>query len=693
MTTELRQTVLSVVSDLPWGTHFCHFYETKEDLLDILVPYFKAGLENNEFCLWVVFAPLNVVEATAALRRAAPETDAHLAAGRIQIVADSSSSSAIEEASLTDSMKLIPRTQGYLKDGVFNAKRMIDGWREKLDEALAKGYAGMRANGNEVWLTKEHWKDFSLYEKALDEAVAGQPLIVLCSYPLSGASAAEILDVAETHNFAVAKRNQRWEILENPGFSRPTPPVFFASPAPQVIFQRSDGRCVEANHAFVQLLGYERAELIGRTSLEVGLWMNPEDRAALWEMLRLRGAVRDYETRVRTKSDRILDIAVFMASIQVAGKPCLLATLFDITERKRIEQELKQSESLLAEAQRLAHIGSWSWDVETDTHIWSDEVFRIYGFQPEEFAPSYETFLRMMHPEDRELINRVVQNSLRTHEPFSYHYRISRPEGVERILYSRGNVATDEQGQRVRMFGTVQDVTERKRAEEQQKIYNERLRAFSARLQAAREEEGARIAREIHDELGSALTSLRWDLESLEKALSETADAPQLETLRAKVADITRQTETTINTVRRIASELRPSVLDDLGLMEALEWQSQQFQTRTGITCVCDCSAELMKLNREHSTTIFRIFQEALTNILRHAQASRVEISAREEADHFVLIISDNGRGITEAEMSAPQSLGLLGMRERAALVGGEIEIKGETGRGTVVTVRIPISE
>ena len=216
------------------------------------------------------------------------------------------------------------------------------------------------------------------------------------------------------------------------------------------------------------------------------------------------------------------------------------------------------------------------------------------------------------------------------------------------------------------------------------------MRALSASLQSAREEEGTRIAREIHDELGGALTSLKWDLESLQKVVSESNDPSLLQALHGKVEAMLRLSETTISAVRRISSELRPSVLDDLGLAAAIEWQARQFQTRTGIICHCEGSVENLDLDREQSTAIFRILQEALTNILRHAQATRVDIAIKEEASDIVLTVSDNGRGITADERSRLQSLGLLGMRERAYLVGGEIDIIGVDAQGTVVTVRVP---
>jgi signal transduction histidine kinase len=151
-------------------------------------------------------------------------------------------------------------------------------------------------------------------------------------------------------------------------------------------------------------------------------------------------------------------------------------------------------------------------------------------------------------------------------------------------------------------------------------------------------------------------------------------------------------TDTTINVVRRIASELRPSILDDLGLLEAIEWQTQQFQARTGIQCRCDCSLQSIPLGDQQSTAVFRIVQEALTNILRHAQATGVVVAMKEDDAMFILTVADNGRGITPAEMVSRDSLGLLGMQERAHLIGGCVDIVGLKGTGTTLHVRVPLA-
>jgi PAS domain S-box-containing protein len=269
---------------------------------------------------------------------------------------------------------------------------------------------------------------------------------------------------------------------------------------------------------------------------------------------------------------------------------------------------------------------------------------------------------------------------------------VRRCKDGRRLNVSIVHVPVSLPGGEVATYAIYRDISERKKAEEKITVASARLRALSARLESAREEEGTRIAREIHDELGSALTSLRWDLETLETTLADSTSGSQLQESREKIEAMIKLTSDVLQTVRRISSELRPQVLDDLGLAEAVEWQAAEFQARTGIICNCDCSLEKLNLNQAQATAVFRILQEALTNVLRHAQATRVDIEIEEKIGEFVMTIVDNGKGITEAEQSADESLGLLGMRERADLIGGTVEIKGIEGSGTTITITINTS-
>src|SRR6266550_3422568 len=194
---ELRKTGISVVGDVPWGTHFCHFYETKQDLLDTLVPYFKAGLESKEFCVWVVSGSdlITVEEAKEALTQAVPDLDRHLS---------------------NENIEIINGLDWYLEKNVFNLERVTKAWDAKLKRALARGYDGMRVSGDTFWLAEKDWKDFCAYEKQLNDSITDQPMTVLCTYPLAKSGADEVLDVVQCHQFAIARRQGEWEVIQSP---------------------------------------------------------------------------------------------------------------------------------------------------------------------------------------------------------------------------------------------------------------------------------------------------------------------------------------------------------------------------------------------------------------------------------------------------------------------------------------------
>jgi signal transduction histidine kinase len=238
-----------------------------------------------------------------------------------------------------------------------------------------------------------------------------------------------------------------------------------------------------------------------------------------------------------------------------------------------------------------------------------------------------------------------------------------------------------------RALREAEDRLKHQRAQEQLRESHERLRALSVYLQTVREEERTRIAREVHDELGQALTICKLDASWIAGRVPKSLK-PLVEKVRSLAANI----DTTIGTVRRIAAELRPGVLDHLGLAAALEWQANEFQARSGIKCEVETNLNEPLSNQEMSTTLFRIFQETLTNVIRHANATRVHVSLKEAGGRIILEVQDDGRGISATEISNPRSMGLLGMRERAALLGGELKIGRIPGHaGTRVSVSLPL--
>lgn len=231
-----------------------------------------------------------------------------------------------------------------------------------------------------------------------------------------------------------------------------------------------------------------------------------------------------------------------------------------------------------------------------------------------------------------------------------------------------------------------QEITVRQRAERDLRKSLEQLRALAARLQLVREEERTLVAREMHDELGQACTAIKMDL----AAIGRKATKRQTQ-IRVKVDSALKLVDKMIFTARRIASDLRPKTLDDLGLTAALEAQAQEFENRTGIRCIVVLPREQLALDSENSTAIFRIFQESLTNVARHAQATRVNARLEIQENQLILVVQDNGRGFDEAQLGGRRSLGLVGMQERAFLLNGEFRIEGVPGSGTKVTLRIPL--
>jgi PAS domain S-box-containing protein len=243
----------------------------------------------------------------------------------------------------------------------------------------------------------------------------------------------------------------------------------------------------------------------------------------------------------------------------------------------------------------------------------------------------------------------------------------------------------DREGRFIGHFGIQRDVTQRRLEEQEILRSRQELRDLTARLQLVREEERTDIAREVHDELGQALTGLKIDLAWLKPRL---ADRPAL---AERVQSIIVRIDSAMDTVRRIATDLRPSVLDDLGLVAAVEWQTQEFERRTGITAQLEVQATYPELDDVCATTAFRILQETLTNVARHAHATRVKIALQVSPEELTLEVRDNGRGISKSELLSSTSLGLIGSRERAIACGGKLVIRGIRDQGTIALLRIPL--
>jgi PAS domain S-box-containing protein len=716
---ELRKTGISVVGDVPWGTHYCHFYETKQDLLDTLVPYFKAGLESKEFCLWVVSDSelITVEEAKGALEQAVPDLDRHLA---------------------NESIEILNGLDWYLKENGFSLERVTSAWDAKLKRAMALGYDGMRVSGDTFWLGTKDWKDFCAYEEQLNDSITNRPMTLLCTYPLAKSGAAEILDVVQTHQFATARRQGEWKIIEsqeliqanaeirrlNKELQRvpertPTPPLILrygvavlSVIAALIIVRWMEIVLGSASHASIFLCAVIFSAWFGG--------VKPGLLAVALSMLAFDYYFVSPNHSLAIEIKEIPRLVIFSLSALFVG-------LLSASQRRAAEslrqardvlngtvQQLKQTnESLHAKigernhAEALLHAKEQEfraivenapdqiirYDREFRRSYVNPAVVKAYGLPAEALTGKpigsvvQDAGLEVKDDEVAQVRQRIasVFDTGKSHE-----YEMTWPMPAERKYYSvRLFPELDLNGSVVNVLAISRDITKRRQAEEKLKATSDQLRALSASVQSAREEEATRIAREIHDELGSALTSLKLDLESIRREESPATSDADPSRLREQIKSMMQLVDQTVDTVRRISSELRPSVLDDIGLVAAMRWQARQFEAQAGIVCQCDFGLEEVDLDQQQSTAIFRVFQEALTNVLRHAEATRIDITLEKEDDDLVLTISDNGRGITAAEKSEPLSLGLLGMRERVNLIGGTIDIAGVEGKGTEIMVRV----
>jgi PAS domain S-box-containing protein len=352
-----------------------------------------------------------------------------------------------------------------------------------------------------------------------------------------------------------------------------------------------------------------------------------------------------------------------------------------ITARKRAEEALRASEERFAKIFHLSPFRMGILRIRDGVVLEvNDTWIRETGYSRDEVIN--QPIFKFLTSMEDSLVEKIRQ-LLKTPKPVvDMEVRFTTKLGRE-VIANTSAVMFDLDCEPCYLW-VANDMTKRKHAEEA-------LRALSARIRSTREEEGARIAREIHDELGGVLTGLKWDLEKIDNTLDSSTDCSHISEIRERISTMTGLIETTISTVRRIASELRPGVLDDLGLVAAIEWQIEQFQSRSGLTCHWTNNTSEIDLTRERATAVFRILQEILTNVLRHARAANLYVKLRRSKHYFELEVKDDGQGITEGQLMNTQSLGLLGMKERALLVGGEVRITGKEGGGTTVVVRVPL--
>jgi PAS domain S-box-containing protein len=571
-----------------------------------------------------------------------------------------------------------------------------------------------------------------------------------------------------------------------------------------------EGVVLDSNQAPLTAGGLERSDVVGRRFVDLPWFSHSEiERARIADAIAraARGESPRLETTILSRAGGIVSIDAAFAPLR--GKDGSVTQVVgsgvDVTVRRKAERELARSQQRLAEAQRVAHVGSWEWSIKKDSVTWSDELYRIYGVDRATHVPTYESFLASVHLDDRAHTTAVLAKAMENVTPFVYDHRILRPDGDVRMLHTRGEVLPDPEGRPARLVGSCWDITDRweamRRAEasretlesvldrvsdgvvaldrqwrytyvntcggrmlgrdaatlvgkhiwtefpegrgqkfhlayeralaeqrpvqirehdaaldkwfesriypsadglsifftdvtEQQRAQDElragaaALRALATRLADVREEERRDIARELHDQVGQALTAMTFDVAWLRGQLGGAAK-PQV---AARLGRMNDALHATLETTRRISASLRPPLLDELGLPAAIQAHAVEFAERTGIRCDVHVPVDGAghALAPATAVTLFRILQEALTNVARHAGARRVTIALELGDGATTLTVTDDGKGIDAGQVAADSSLGLVGMRERALTIGGTVTISGAPGRGTTVAVTAP---
>jgi PAS domain S-box-containing protein len=414
-----------------------------------------------------------------------------------------------------------------------------------------------------------------------------------------------------------------------------------------------------------------------------------EDRALVQQAL--MGAIEgrrheDVEHRIALPDGSVRWVHTIVQGDADAPVP---GTIMDITERKLAEQELLESRALLNDAQKLAHVGCCQYSPLDGRIIWSDELYRIHGVDPQTFVPSYASAMKLVHPIDRPGWADVLASALRTGHPFSAEFRISRPDGAVRHLRSLGEVIKDASGRPLRMLWSVLDITDHKHTEEALRGSAEQLKALSRRLVEIQEAERRQLSRELHDRVGQNLTALSINLDMLSTGLAEEAFAEH----RARLNDSSVLLESTVDSIENVMAELRPPMLDDYGLLPALHWYAKDFSRRTGVEVAVSGSEHAERLAPEIEITLFRIAQEALTNVARHARAKRTDIVLEHSGAQFLMTITDDGIGIGDTgarDSERRPRLGLVTMRERAQAVGATFLVRTTLAGGTQIAISIP---
>jgi|GEM_PF-5403636 len=449
---------------------------------------------------------------------------------------------------------------------------------------------------------------------------------------------------------------------------------------PQIVFEMdTNGNLRYVNQHAHKLLGYESNEIIlGQNSLQYHI---PSERERIIEGIKrtMRGdSINNAEYNMLRKDGSTFTALIYTSTILQNGIPVgIRGMIVDVDSLKKTQEMLRKSEANLAEAQQIASVGSWELDLQHNVLSCTNELYHVFGINAATFDGQLSSLLTNIHPGDVA----VFQDSIINRKPFSAEFRILENNTDVRTVFATIKIETNAADIPLKIIGVAQDITKLKQAEKEKNDL-EQMHKFLQFTDKAIEQERLLISRELHDDLGQALTAVKMDLEIIKQNLPINLLSP--------INQIVTNVVETIKTVQRITAQLRPDILDELGLEAAMEWYCTEFARRYKVNVLLKMDKDV-ELSPATSLIIFRILQESLTNIARYAEATHVQVRLyyTDNLAHFV--VYDNGIGIKEAEINSMKSYGIMGMRERATSLGGTFTIAAIKTGGTQIKAVVPI--
>ncbi|MHC4664980.1 MAG: PAS domain S-box protein [Planctomycetota bacterium] len=467
MERNLRKTGIDIIGDAPWGTHLCQFYQTKEDLIDILVPYFKAGLQNGEYCMWVTSEPLSAEEAKEALQKQLKELDEYIAKGQIEI---------------------LDYSQWYTRSGRFNAEEVLRGWAEKEKQALASGFDGLRLTGNTFWLEQKDWKDFSDYEAEINRVIGNYRMLAICTYLLDRCTPSEIIDVVGNHEFALIRREHKWEIIESAKHKETERQLrnselklrTLIENAPIGIYVNDlEGRFIYGNEQAERIIGRPKEEFIGRNFLELDI-LGPEDveKAKILQGLNREGKHTGPDEFILNRKDgeqRTLEVSTVV--IDFEGTKAVLGMVQDVTEHRQAEHDLRAEKDFTETALNTQTDTFFVFEASTGKAVrWNEAFKKVSGYSDDQIR-SMKAPDSYYSEEDLEKAKTATDRILRG-EAASVELSLITRDGRSIPTEYTASLIRDDKGNPKYIIAIGRDITERRRAAEALRESEEKYHAI-----------------------------------------------------------------------------------------------------------------------------------------------------------------------------------------------------------------------